>query len=357
MTVTRQADRGAAMSRDDRDRRAGEIAMSSAVSATAAAPARFRDREVVFANGIVGRNVEIRSANPRNYHQMVSRPADMPAVDIDGKLFLPKTARGKLPLVMVVPGSLSVAPSHLRHAETFTDLGMAAFVLDPFGGRGVTSTVANQTQFSFAASAYDVIVAAKRLATMPEIDAARIGLQGHSRGGSAVLGAAMRRFNAPVLGRDIAIKSVLAAYPWCGHQLLDPDIGATEVRLLIGDRDEWCSPQQAQGHVQAMRLRGGTASIRIFAGAAHSFDRDEPLQKIDNASVAPGAPTGYIADDGALIHPLVGAPDPDLVDRDIAVYAVKAGYGVKGATIGSEGDLAAQFRADMIAFFQRTLLE
>ncbi|HJQ56866.1 MAG TPA: prolyl oligopeptidase family serine peptidase [Vineibacter sp.] len=328
--------------------------MSAAESA--AAPARFRDREVVFANGIAGRNVAIRSANPVNYFQMVSRPAEMPPVEIDGKLFLPKAARGKLPLVIVVPGSLSVAPTHLGHAETFTDMGIAAFVLDPFGGRGVTSTVANQTQFSFAASAYDVIVTARHLASLPEIDAMRIGLQGHSRGGAAVLGAAMRRFNAPVLGKDLAIRAVLAGYPWCGHQLLDPDIGTTEVRVLIGDRDEWCSPQQAQGHVQAMRLRGGTASIRIFSGAAHSFDRNEPLRKIDNASVAPAAPTGYIADDGALIHPVVGVPDPKLVDRDIAVYGIKAGYGAKGATIGSEGDLAAQFRADMIAFFQRTLL-
>jgi dienelactone hydrolase len=349
-----QADRGAAMSCDGRDRRAGEIVMSSAVSATA--PQRFRDREVMFSNGVVGRNVEVRSANPVNYFQMMSRLADMPPVDIDGKLFLPKAARCKLPLVIVVPGSLSVAPSHLRHAETFTDMGLAAFVLDPFGGRGVVSTVANQTQFSFAASAYDVIVTVKRLAEMAEIDTTRIGLQGHSRGGSAVLGAAMRRFNVSVLGNGLTIKAVLAAYPWCGHQLLDPDIGATEVRVLIGDRDDWCSPQQAQGHVQAMRLRGGKASIRIFAGAAHSFDRDEPLQKIETASVAPAAPTGYIADDGALIHPVVGVPDPTLVDRDIAVYAVKAGYGVKGATIGGKGEATAQFRDDMIAFFKRTLL-
>lgn len=328
--------------------------MSSAV--TAAAPARFRDREVVFANGIAGRTIELHSANPLNYHQMVSHPADMPPVTIDGKLFLPKPAPAKAPVVIVVPGSLSIAPTHLRHAEAFTDMGIAAFVLDPFGGRGVVSTVANQTQFSFAASVYDVIVAAKRLAALPEIDPARIAAQGHSRGGTAVLGAAMRRFSAPVLGEGLALRAVLAAYPWCGHQLLDPDIGTTEVRVLIGDRDGWVSAQQAQGHVQAMRLRGGTASIRIFAGAEHSFDREEPLQKIAEASVSPAAPTAYIADDGAFIHPVTGVADPKLVDRDIAVYGLKAGYGVRGATIGSQGDQPAQFRDDMKAFFKRTLL-
>lgn len=40
-----------------------------------------------------------------------------------------------------MPGSLGVAPSHLAHAETLVGLGLAAFVLDQFGPRNVTSTV------------------------------------------------------------------------------------------------------------------------------------------------------------------------------------------------------------------------
>jgi len=71
--------------------------------------------------------------------------------------------------------------------------------------------------------------------------------------------------------------------------------------------------------------------------------------------VSPAAPTAYLADDGSFIHPTTGVANPALVDRDLAVYALKAGYGVKGATIGSQGDQADLFRADMIDFFQRTL--
>ena len=80
-------------------------------------------------------------------------------------------ASKRLPVVIVVPGSLGVAPSHLRHAQTFVELGMAACVIDPFGRRGVTSTVSNQAQYSFAASAYDVLATVRTLAAMPEIDA------------------------------------------------------------------------------------------------------------------------------------------------------------------------------------------
>ena len=325
-------------------------------TAPAAAPARFRDRSITFANGAVGENVDVPSGNPRNYHEAITGPEGMPKITVDGKLFLPPGVRGPVPLVIVVPGSLSVAPSHLRHAETFTDMGIASFVLDPFGARGVVSTVANQTQFSFAASAWDVLAAVGVLARRREIDPARIGLQGHSRGGSAVLSAVMRPLRTRALGTTPRIRAVLAAYPWCGHQFLDPDTGGAEVRVLIGDRDDWVSAQQAQGYVQAIRLRGARASIRIFPGAAHSFDRDEPMRRLDDAAVSPAAPTTYLADDGAFLHPTAETPDPALVDRDVAVYALKAGYGVRGASLGSTGDQAREFRDDMVAFFGRTLL-
>ena len=109
----------------------------------------------------------------------------MPPITIDGKLFLPigdAQADQPAPLIIIAPGSLGVAPSHLKHAETLNALGYATFVLDSFGARGVTSTVAKQTHFSFAASAYDVLAAWKVLRALPGIDANRIGAQGHSRG-------------------------------------------------------------------------------------------------------------------------------------------------------------------------------
>jgi len=318
---------------------------------------RFRERSIAFANGSVGHNLDVPSASPINYFEAISRPADMARVTIDGKLFLPPATRlmPPAPLVIVVPGSLGVAASHLAHAEALTGVGIAAFVLDPFGARGVGSTVANQTQYAFAASAYDVLAAWKVLSARAEIDATRIGAQGHSRGGSAVLSAAARRFADPAVGSGNGLKAVLAAYPWSGHQFLNPAVGATEIRVLMGDRDAWCSPMQVQGHVQAIRLTGGKAALQLFGGAAHSFDRGTPLERIEDASVSPAALTAYIADDGAFIHPLQGAPDPRLTDRDLMVLALKSGYGVKGATIGSRGEEASLFRADMIAYWQRTL--
>ena len=81
--------------------------------------------------------------------------------------------------------------------------------------------------------------------------------------------------------------AVLAAYPWSGHQFLDPRTGTTEVRAIMGDADEWCSPMQVQGHLQAIRLAGGRATLRLVGGAHHSFDRGTAIADVANASVSP----------------------------------------------------------------------
>jgi dienelactone hydrolase len=325
--------------------------------AVAAEPSVLTARELVLPNGDAGRPLSIDTANPRNYHQVINAPDAMPRVTIDARLFVPQNASKALPIVIVVPGSLGVAPSHLRHAQSFVELGYAACVIDPFGRRGVTSTVSNQAQYSFAASAYDVLMAVRTLSREAAIDAKRIGAQGHSRGGSAVLTAAMRRFSAPVLGESLALHSIYAAYPWCGHQFDDPDVGSTVVRAVIGDRDDWCLPQCAQGHIQAIHLRGGRATLRIFEGAGHSFERGTAIEMLADAAVSPDSPITFITNDGAMVHPATGHADPAMVDYDTFVYALKAGYGRRGAKIGSQGNDAEAFRADMIEFWSTRMTE
>jgi dienelactone hydrolase len=346
----------------DAERRALQIIPNGRIQAAAITgdnALRFRDQKIVFKHGSTGQNLDIPSANPANYYDVVSNAAGLPRLTIDGKLFLPsadhRKHNRKFPLVMVVPGSLGVAPSHLAHAETLIDDGFAAFVLDSFGARDVTSTVANQTQFSFASSAHDVLAAWRVLANHPQVDANRIGAQGHSRGGSAVMTAAARRFADAVLGEGAGLKAVLAAYPWSGHQFLDPRVGETQIRVVMGDADEWCSPMQVQGHCQAIRLAGGTVAMRLVGGAQHSFDRGTDIVDVAEASVSPAAPTVYLDDSGAFIHPLGDVADSRLTDRELMIYALKAGYGRKGAKIGSRAGESELFRADMLAFWQRTL--
>ena len=56
-----------------------------------------------------------------------------------------------------------------------------------------------------------------------------------------------------------------------------------------------------------------------------------------------------------FIHPLTGVADSHLTDRDLMIYALKAGYGRKGARIGSRDGDAEVFKTEMLAFWRRTL--
>ncbi|MCY4423003.1 MAG: dienelactone hydrolase family protein [Acidimicrobiaceae bacterium] len=299
-------------------------------------------------NGLAGEALTIPSANPRNFHQAISETDTMARQDLWAKLFLPKGA-GPFPVVIVAPGSLGLQEHHMSIAAAITDSGVAACTIDPFSTRSVVTTVHNQVQFSFAASAWDVLAAAEALAARPDIDSARIGAQGHSRGGSAVLNAASVHLAAAASAPKLI--GVYAAYPWSGQQFLDPSVGSTCVRAIIGDRDDWCPPMQVQAHIHAIGLTGADATMRIVPGANHSFDRTTPLEYIPEASVTPGAPTFYIADDGAFILPASDEPDPELEDRDGFLYSIEAGFGVRGARISGNPDLVTLFYDDMTKFW------
>ena len=324
------------------------MASDDETAANATADAAVYDVDFCLSSGLPGEALAIGSANPTNFHQAISDTDAMPRQDLWGKLFLPE-GRGPFPVVIIVPGSLGLQQHHVARAEPLTDAGIAACTIDPFGPRGVISTVGNQIQFSFAASAWDVLATAECLAARPEIDEARIGAQGHSRGGSAVLSAASVHLAAASSAPRLV--GVYAAYPWSGHQFLDPAVGGTRVRAIIGDLDDWCSPMQVQAHAHAMRAAGCDATMRLVRGAHHSFDRPTPLEEMSHATVAPAAPTIYIADDGAFIHPTSGKPDPMLVDLDGFLYAIEAGYGVRGAHIAGGGEFPSVFIDDMMTFW------
>ncbi|MCY3929771.1 MAG: hypothetical protein OXG81_16010, partial [Acidobacteria bacterium] len=108
-------------------------------------------------------------------------------------------------------------------------------------------------------------------------------------------------------------------------------------------------------HMHAMTLCGCDASFRLFPDTHHSFDRDTPVELVPDASVSPGAPTIYVREDGALVHPVTGKADPGFTERDAMIYQVKSPYGRRGARIGTAGDQARAFHEDMMTFWTATL--
>jgi len=333
-----------------------QVAAAQAPAASTFDPATYATTPFVLGNGIQGKVVALASSSPAEYGPLLHGELGKP-VTLTAQLFMPANASGKVPAVIIIPGSGNLAPNYFMHAATLTSNGIAALVVDPFTGRGVVNTIANQDQFSFAASAYDALVGVKFLRTQSAIDAKRIGATGGSRGGTAVMMALSAPLSNTVLGAGNGMRAVLAGYPWCGVQFFSARL-ADHASLLIlqGDHDDYVSPIQCQDTSHAMALIGQDVVMELVPGARHSFDRaGVPPTVLPDAIKAVRLPTIYMDDTGQYVNPRTGRVDPALAAKELAEWSVKGGFLDKGASIGSEGTQAADYDAELLSFFKSKL--
>jgi dienelactone hydrolase len=312
----------------------------------------FHKQKIVLANGIAGRVVQIDSSNVINYEGIVQDKLG-DAVALHAQVFVPVAAK-PCPTVIIVPGSGGVNPAMLVHAEKLTNAGIAACVLDPFTGRSVDNTIAVQEQFSFAASTYDVFACVKFLNTQTNVDPQRIGAMGYSRGGIAVIQAAMANLATPALGKLPHLRAVLAGWPWCGFQFANPSIGNTAMRLIAADHDNWASVVQTQAYANAISARSKKMSLRIVKDARHGFGYGVPEKQLPEAMSALLAPVVYFNDEGVLLNIWTKEAQPGLTDH--AIVSELASYITRGVTVGSKEGQMADFMQDFTQFFTTELM-
>ena len=199
-----------------------------------------------------------------------------------GELLLPANAAtdSRLPAVVLVHGSGGVYPEEVSYwARLLNEQGMAAFVIDIFGPRGVKSTGEDQSQVPFAADTADAFAALGMLASHPRIDPQRIAVMGFSRGGvtavrSAVLpiirGAAPAglRFAAHVALYSGGCSSALAVTP-------KPGAFSPEPMLFVhGDADDYAYLSDCRSYAQRISAAGTPTEFVVLPGVRHKFDVD-----------------------------------------------------------------------------------
>jgi dienelactone hydrolase len=311
----------------------------------------FHLQTIVLSNGVAGQAAQIDSFNVINYENIVAGDLGA-AVTLHAQLFVPLTSKPSA-AVIIVPGSGGVNPAMLVHAEQLTNAGIAALVLDPFTGRSVENTIAVQQQFSFAASTYDVFACIKFLNTQADIDPQRIGAMGYSRGGIAVIQAAMVNLATPALGKLPHLRAVLAGWPWCGFQFSSPQIGNTAIRLIAADHDNWASVVQTQAYFNAISARSKNTSLRIVQDAHHGFGYGMPEKQWPEAMKGLHAPVVYFNDHGVMLDIWSGQPTHGADDHTI--LSQLASYITRGVTVGAKDGQMADFMQDMTQFFKTEL--
>jgi len=206
---------------------------------------------------------------------------------IAAELRLPTVGTGRLPAVILIHGSNGATARDDRWARELNDLGVATLLVDSFTGRGIGSTVGDQTQLGELTTINDAYRALELLAKHRRIDPTRIGISGGSRGGVVALYASLTRFQRMHMAPGTQFAAYLSFYPSCITTYVDDiDVAARPIRLFHGTADDIASIEQCRAYVERLRRAGADVELTEYVGVQHGFDNPAgaPLTRVREGS-------------------------------------------------------------------------
>lgn len=297
------------------------------------------------------------STTPSTLADLVDPSRPRPSQTIVGFLSLPP-GEGPVPAVLLLHGSGGVYPE-LRDYWTrhLNALGMATFVIDMFGPRGVTSTVEDQSRVPLAADTADAFAALRLLATHPRIDRKRIAVMGFSRGGHTVLRTAVERLargaSLPDGLRFAAfIPTYAAGCTGLSSTAVKPGVfGAGPMLFIHGEDDDYTSAADCRDYAARIAAAGTPTEFLGLPGARHKFDASDPRRRYLQGAqkLKPGCPLEVDVDTLAPIDRRTGESIP--WDRARAMQ--RETCAARGASIEGDGKARDAAMAAVAGFLQR----
>ena len=217
----------------------------------------FAQEEVTFQSTPIQPSVlKIRKAQAKGIEL---QPDD--GIELKGVRFNPEGA-GPNPAVILLVSGDGLTQSHLNWAQTLSEAGYKALVVDSFGSRGGTdyrdTPAMNMPDDAYSAFRY--------LAAQPDVDDTRISLLGFSLGGSHLFTTISAE--NPRVPPEFAPQSAIAVYPVC------PADGSVTVpmMLLAGDADKLISLATCRGFVQRAQANNSPVTLHEYSAVTHFFD-------------------------------------------------------------------------------------
>lgn len=192
---------------------------------------------------------------------------------INGVFTHPTGASGNVPVMVILHSSGGISPASTGEwSQFFLEMGIATFVVDSFGPRGVLTSTTDQSQLNYAASTADALKALKVVAEQRGVDPKRIGVIGFSRGALATATSSFDNVRTAVLGADSPLKFNLHVAFYGGCSLIGTTTGAPML-FFVGKEDDYFSAESCTGAVTKLRARGANVTdLVVYPNAYHGFD-------------------------------------------------------------------------------------
>ena len=301
--------------------------------------------------------IHFNSATPKSKWELVHRKFDKTPTPIWGTLYLPENLQGRVPAMVISHGSAGPQQKDVdRWVRLFNQMGMAAFVVDSYGPRGIANTMDNQAQLNPAANDADALFALKLLSTDPRIDPKRIGQIGFSRGGGVALDMTLDAFRKGVIDDDTRFAALIGFYPGCSAlwwEIPPPPLSGAPLMLALGEKDDYTPAQLCRNAADVMQRDGQTVDVHVYPGAYHDFDNTHAYFKyFPGATTARDCPQTMIDVQHNAYYRLQTG------EKYAGLQAMEADYKrctVRGVSTGANLEQAERAEADVKAFLTKSM--
>jgi dienelactone hydrolase len=231
-------------------------------------------------------------------------------VTLAGELRIPGAPGTKVPAVILVHGSGGISGAADTWARELNAMGIAAFILDTFSGRGIVSTVADQSQLNSLAMMVDSYRALGLLAAHPRIDAKRIAVMGFSKGAVASVYSANERFHRMYAAQGTEFAAHIGLYTPCNVEYQGDDkTTGKPVRLFHGIADDYVPIGPCRTYVERLKKTGSDVRLTELADAHHAYDNPAiPVPTIFAANQTTRNCTLKEGNNGSILNVKTGKP-------------------------------------------------
>lgn len=180
---------------------------------------------------------------------------------------------GRLPLVVLVPGSGGINMGADLWDRQFEAMGISTFMLDSFAGRGIVNTIVDQSQLGRLNGILDLYRALAVLAAHPRVDPNRIAVMGFSRGAQTTLYSSLKRFQRMWNAGGIEPAAYIALYPPCMvNYIEDTNVSDHPIRMFHGISDDWVEIGPCRAYFARLKVSAKDVQMTEFADTWHAYD-------------------------------------------------------------------------------------